>query len=113
MYAVPNALGSLSQALKRIDGTAIFPFQRRAEAALEPVSRRENSGERVRDAGPSRRSGETMTEAREDIVATLTRISDLLPDGEEKAAFEIERRRLVELSQEIIAERRRRVPQGP
>ncbi|MGC1864034.1 MAG: hypothetical protein WA733_23680 [Methylocystis sp.] len=54
-----------------------------------------------------------MTEAREDIVATLTRISDLLPDGEEKAAFEIERRRLVELSQEIIAERRRHVPQGP
>jgi len=102
MYAVPNALGSLSQALERIDGAAIFPFQRRAEAALEPVSHRENSGERVRDAAPSKRSVETMTEAREDITATLTRISDLLPDGEEKAAFEIERRRLVELSQEII-----------
>jgi hypothetical protein len=105
MYAVPVALGSLSQALERIDGAAIFPFQRRAEAALEPISHRENSGERVRrgDAAPSRRDVATMTEAREDIAATLTRISALLPDGEEKAAFEIERRRLVELSQDIIA----------
>jgi hypothetical protein len=33
----------------------------------------------------------------------LTRISDLLPEGAEKAAFEIERRRLLELSQAIIA----------
>ena len=49
------------------------------------------------------RTVETMTTAREDIVGTLTRISDLLPEGAEKAAFEIERRRLVELSQEIIA----------
>jgi hypothetical protein len=44
-----------------------------------------------------------MTTAREDIVGTLTRISDLLPEGVEKAAFEIERRRLLELSQGIIA----------
>ena len=27
MYAVPKSLGSLSQALERIDGAAIFPFQ--------------------------------------------------------------------------------------
>jgi len=49
------------------------------------------------------RTVETMTAAREDIVGTLTRISDLLPEGAEKAAFEIERRRLLELSQAIIA----------
>jgi hypothetical protein len=102
MYAVPVALGSLSREPERIDSAAILPFQRRAEAALEPISRRENSIESTKGE-VSLRTVETMTTAREDIVGALTRISDLLPEGAEKAAFEIERRRLVELSQEIIA----------
>ena len=102
MYAVPVALGSLSREADRIDGAAILPFQRRVEAALEPISRRENSIE-ITKGEASLRTVETMTTAREDIVGTLTRISDLLPEGAEKAAFEIERRRLLELSHEIIA----------
>ena len=101
-HAVPVALGSLSQESDRIDSAAILPFQRRVEAALEPISRRENSIESTKGEA-TLRTVETMTTAREDIVGTLTRISDLLPEGAEKAAFEIERRRLVELSQAIIA----------
>ncbi len=101
-HAVPVALGSLSRESDRIDSAAILPFQRRVEAALEPISRRENSIE-ITKGGARLRTVETMTTAREDIVGTLTRISDLLPEGAEKAAFEIERRRLLELSQEIIA----------
>jgi hypothetical protein len=102
IYAVPVALGSLSRESDRIDSAAILPFQRRTEAALEPILRRENSIEIAK--GEARlRTVETMTTAREDIVGTLTRISDLLPEGAEKAAFEIERRRLLELSQAIIA----------
>jgi hypothetical protein len=102
IYAVPVALGSLSRESDRIDSGAILPFQRRVEAALEPISRRENSIE-IATGEANLRTVETMTTAREDIVGTLTRISDLLPEGAEKAAFEIERRRLLELSQEIIA----------
>jgi hypothetical protein len=102
IYAVPVALGSLSRESDRIDGAAILPFQRRAEAALEPISRRENSIE-IAKGEVSLRTVETMTTAREDIVGALTRISDLLPEGAEKAAFEIEKRRLLELSQAIIA----------
>jgi hypothetical protein len=102
IYAVPVALGSLSREPERIDSAAILPFQRRAEAALEPILLRENSIE-IAKGEVSLRTVETMTTAREDIVGALTRISDLLPEGAEKAAFEIERRRLVELSQEIIA----------
>ncbi len=102
IYAVPVALGSLSGESDRIDSAAILRFQRRVEAALEPISRRENSIEIAK--GEARlRTVETMTTAREDIVGALTRISDLLPEGAEKAAFEIERRRLLELSQAIIA----------
>ena len=102
IYAVPVALGSLSRESDRIDSAAILPFRQRVEAAIEPISRRENSIEITK--GEARlRTVETMTTAREDIVGTLTRISDLLPEGAEKAAFELERRRLLELSQAIIA----------
>ena len=89
----------MSRESDRIDSAAILPFQRRVEAALEPISRRENSIE-ITKGEAALRTVETMTTAREDIVGTLTRISDLLPEGAEKAAFEIERRRLVELSQD-------------
>jgi hypothetical protein len=100
--AFSRQTGSRHRESDRIDSAAILPFQRRVEAALEPISRQENSIEIAK--GEARlRTVETMTTAREDIVGTLTRISDLLPEGAEKAAFEIERRRLFELSQEIIA----------
>jgi hypothetical protein len=57
IYAVPVALGSVSRESDRIDGAAILPFQRRVEAALEPILRRENSFLITPESQPASGSG--------------------------------------------------------
>jgi hypothetical protein len=102
IYAVPVALGSLSRESDRIDGAAILPFQRRVEAALEPILRRENSIE-ITKGEVSLRIVDTMTTARKGIADTIIEIGALLPEGDAKQAFELQSRRLLDATNDAIA----------
>ena len=102
IYAVPVALGSLSRESDRIDSAAILPFQRRVEAALEPISRRENSIESTKGEA-ALRTVDTMTTARKGIADTIVEIGALLPEGDAKQAFELQSRRLLDATNEAIA----------
>jgi hypothetical protein len=102
IYAVPVALGSLSRESDRIDGAAILPFQRRVEAALEPILRRENSIESTKGEA-ALRTVDTMTTARKGIADTIVEIGALLPEGDAKQAFELQSRRLLDATNEAVA----------
>jgi hypothetical protein len=95
IFVVPPPLSAHRKPVPELSEAAILPFQRRAEAALEPRAENKFQSHSFSEA-KNMRTAETMEAARINMAEAMNRMGEFLPDGADKDV-------LMKRAEEILA----------